>query len=60
MAYYRECPYCGLNIDPGERCTCRTEKREAAPRQRETASKRTIAKLIIARTERARKEGRYE
>ena len=22
MPYYRECPYCGLNLDPGEICTC--------------------------------------
>lgn len=28
MAYYRECPYCGVNLDPGERCDCR--EREAA------------------------------
>lgn len=23
MAYYRTCPYCGSNLDPGERCDCR-------------------------------------
>lgn len=21
--YYRECPWCGSNLDPGERCECR-------------------------------------
>ena len=23
MAYYRTCPHCGANLDPGERCDCR-------------------------------------
>ncbi len=31
MAYYQVCPECGANLDPGERCDCRDEKREAAP-----------------------------
>lgn len=25
MAYYRTCPYCGANLDPGERCDCRVQ-----------------------------------
>ena len=24
--YYNECPFCGCNLDPGERCECRDEK----------------------------------
>ena len=24
--YYNECPFCGCNLDPGERCKCRDEK----------------------------------
>lgn len=28
MAYCRECPYCGANLDPGEHCSCREEKEE--------------------------------
>lgn len=24
---YRECPFCGLNLDPGERCDCQNEER---------------------------------
>ena len=36
MAYYRTCPYCGSNNDPGETCDCRAEtKKEPAPAQRE-------------------------
>lgn len=26
MAYYRECPDCGCNLDPGEKCECQKEK----------------------------------
>ena len=22
MAYFRECPICGCNLDPGEQCDC--------------------------------------
>ena len=22
MAYYRKCPHCGANLDPGEKCDC--------------------------------------
>ena len=29
MSYYRTCPYCGVNLDPGERCDCRDEKTAA-------------------------------
>lgn len=29
MLYYRTCPYCGANLDPGEGCDC--QKEEAAP-----------------------------
>lgn len=25
MSYYRECPYCGAHLDPGERCDCQDE-----------------------------------
>ena len=30
MHYYRRCPICRANLDPGERCDCQ-EKEEAAP-----------------------------
>lgn len=26
MAYYRTCPMCGANLDPGEKCDCIKEK----------------------------------
>lgn len=25
-SYYWTCPYCGNNLDPGEKCDCRDEK----------------------------------
>lgn len=28
MSYYHTCPYCGANLDPGERCDCRDEEKE--------------------------------
>lgn len=28
MSYCKECPYCGANLDPGERCACREEPAE--------------------------------
>lgn len=29
MSYYRTCPYCGANLDPGERCDCQDNKKTA-------------------------------
>lgn len=26
MSYYRVCPYCHCNLDPGERCDCQQSK----------------------------------
>lgn len=26
MAYFKVCPYCGSNLDPGEKCDCREER----------------------------------
>ena len=28
MAQYRTCPYCGDNLDPGERCECQDNDKE--------------------------------
>lgn len=37
MAYYRTCPNCGDNLDPGERCECQ-DKRKTAPGGDDTQS----------------------
>lgn len=28
MAFYNVCPYCGANLDPGERCDCKEQQNE--------------------------------
>ena len=28
---YRECPYCGAHLDPGERCDCQDEEQTIRP-----------------------------
>lgn len=29
MSYYKTCPHCGANLDPGEVCDCRDKERAA-------------------------------
>ncbi|WP_312426358.1 hypothetical protein [Lacrimispora sp.] len=29
MAYYRKCPSCGANLDPGESCWCQEEETDS-------------------------------
>jgi hypothetical protein len=31
MPYYRKCPYCGRNNDPGERCECKKDEHLTEP-----------------------------
>lgn len=33
--YYKTCPDCGCNLDPGEPCDCKQTKKETAPLSRE-------------------------
>lgn len=38
MAVYKECPYCGAHLDPGERCDCKeqqNERQQAAEKEKE-------------------------
>ena len=55
---YKECPYCGAALDPGERCDCltavnskptrKTRKKKAAPvRQHRNGKVRVITKTTI-------------
>lgn len=30
MSYYKVCPYCGSNLDPGEVCDCKKEAAASA------------------------------
>ena len=35
MSYYRECPLCGANLDPGEKCDCVERERDLRKRKAE-------------------------
>lgn len=28
MAFYKTCPFCGANLDPGEKCDCQDTERK--------------------------------
>lgn len=45
MPYFRVCPFCGSNLDPGEICDCKTEK-DAETAQR-TAVRPAIAQVGV-------------
>ena len=48
MALFRQCPYCGANLDPGETCDC-GQKEEAALRGANTEDgKRNKSITIIS------------
>lgn len=48
MAYFRTCPLCGCNLDPGERCDCETEKQPEPPPG--TRQSRNIEPGLMTRT----------
>ena len=35
MAYYKQCPNCGANLDPGETCECQAAKAEEINEERQ-------------------------
>jgi hypothetical protein len=37
MSYYRTCPDCGSNLDPGEICDCQLNYEEDTDHENETA-----------------------
>ena len=41
--YYNACPYCGANLDPGEKCECREKsaKKELPPSKSAALQKHT-------------------
>ena len=52
MAYYRVCPYCGCNLDPGERCDCQIqrEKRPTIKRKPQHSAATMIARTDAVKT----------
>lgn len=31
MSFYKTCPHCGDNLDPGEKCDCQEQAKETDP-----------------------------
>ena len=56
--YYRICPNCAANLDPGERCDCQDKKREAAPLQRERPQAKTPTASLAAPSPEVKRLGR--
>ncbi len=51
MAYYRICPDCGCNLDPGEECDCRKErKRQRDFYRRTTRTEPETRQVLLANT----------
>ena len=56
MSYYRECPYCGAALDPGEKCDCgQKETARSAPTETD-GMKKTFAIDIIAYADKKARE----
>lgn len=45
--YYRECPYCGANLDPDEKCNCRDEKKEKTEKMEKLFSPDASGQMTI-------------
>ena len=43
--YYKQCPYCGCNLDPGETCDC-TQEAEAKAAERQRIHDKVQARII--------------
>lgn len=46
VSYYRTCPYCGLNLDPGEICRCQKKVKAAASAGTPTTEKTEVSNNI--------------
>ena len=51
MAYYRTCPNCGSNNDPGEVCNCKDEKEDALRTQSRPQGKHRYGQYNDARAD---------
>lgn len=56
--YYKICPYCQAHLDPGERCDCRGEEKEAAPLYRERPQANIPTASLSARPMEVKEGGR--
>lgn len=46
MAYFRTCPYCKANLDPGEVCDCRENAASAKKEQKRVFTWAEIRQLV--------------
>lgn len=47
MAMYRECPYCGSNLDPGEKCECMEEMENRKALENKVKKRKLAANLLV-------------
>ena len=45
MTYYNVCPYCGNNLDPGEKCDCREHEEELSEYEEEIKQDRRTVRI---------------
>lgn len=45
MSWYKECPYCGAHLDPGEVCDCRAVQKRQKKSRPGAANTRAAATL---------------
>lgn len=45
MSQFYQCPDCGANLDPGERCDCKKEKKERDQQKEQQKEKYNMSAL---------------
>lgn len=45
--FFRECPYCGCNLDPGERCDCRDQEQRKKDRLAELVERDQFGQMTM-------------
>lgn len=56
MSYYRECPYCGAALDPGEKCDCGQKETARSAATETDGIKKKIDINIIAYADKKARE----
>lgn len=55
--YYKICPYCQAHLDPGERCDCWDQEKEAVPLHRERPQAKIPTASLSAQSPEVKKRG---
>lgn len=56
---YWQCPYCGANLDPGERCNCKTEKPPRVLQHSQAAGGKTYCQVGFTASTLSHLEGNF-